>query len=181
VQIDPAKTWRMLEERLAREQNPRLRRNLETILTHMKAEAGGDLEALMATVAEKAEYHAHGSPDPLFSPRGKDAVRQFYSAYVASGAHHLEFDVDRLAVDEDCVLTEGTMRIAYPGSLLTMLGYDVDDHDAYYLYETRMAVVWPMDADGLVLGEDTYVAGDGFAGIAQRKLQPEELPDTAAI
>jgi hypothetical protein len=32
-----------------------------------------------------------------------------------------------------------------------------------------------MDEDGLVLGEDTYTAGDGFAGIANRKLSPEDL------
>ncbi len=40
------------------------------------------------------------------------------------------------------------------------------------LYETRMAVIWPMDRDGKILGEDTYVGGDGFVGIAGRKLVP---------
>jgi hypothetical protein len=33
-----------------------------------------------------------------------------------------------------------------------------------------MCIVWPMDEDGLVIGEDTYTEGDGFAGIAERKL-----------
>jgi hypothetical protein len=176
MRIDPSRTWRKVEERLARETDPRRRRNLETVLAHMKAEASGDLDALMATVAEGAEYHAWGSPDPTFSPRGKAAVRAFYAAYVASGAHRLEFDVDRLVVDAGCVLTEGTMRIAYPGALLEMLGHVVDDPEAFYLYQARMCTVWPMDAQGLVLGEDTYVAGDGFAGIADRKLRPEDLP-----
>jgi ketosteroid isomerase-like protein len=176
MRIDPTRTWRKVEERLARETDPRRRRNLETVLAHMKAEASGDLDALMATVAEGAEYHAWGSPDPTFSPRGRAAVRAFYAAYVASGAHRLEFDVDRLVVDADCVLTEGTMRIAYPGTLLKMLGHVVDDPEAFYLYQARMCTVWPMDAQGLVLGEDTYVAGDGFAGIADRKLRPEDLP-----
>ena len=175
MKVDPNNTWRKVEERLKWEKDPKRRRNLETVLAHMKAEAAGDLDALMATVAENAHYHAYGTDDPIFSPRGKEEVRRFYAAYVASGAHRLEFDVDRLVVDDDCVLTEGTMRIAYPGNLLRFMGHEIDDPDAFYLYETRMAVVWPLDAQGLVIGEDTYNAGDGFAGIATRKLRAEDL------
>src|SRR5689334_7774926 len=174
MRIDPTKTWRLVEARLARERDPRRRRNLETLLAHMRAEAAPDLNALMATVAETACYHAWGTDDPLYSPQGKAAAQAFYEAFIASGAHRLELDVDRLVVDDDCVVTEGVMRIAYPGAIVALLGHAVDDPGAYYLFETRMAVVWPM-SDGLVLGEDTYTAGDGFAGIADRKLSPDEL------
>lgn len=173
--IDPAKTWRKVEERLASERDPRLKRNLETVLAHMKAEAVPDVEALMATVAPEPAYHAWGTTDPFYSPKGREAVRSFYTAFAASGAHRLELDVDRLVVDVDCVVTEGTMRIAYPGAILLVLGHEVDDPAAYYLYETRMCVLWPMNENGLVIGEDSYVAGDGFAGIAERKLRPEDL------
>ena len=175
MRIDPTKTWRKVEARLARETNPRLRRNLETLLAHMKAEAAPDLDALMATVAENASYHAFGAPDPIYSPQGKDAVRGFYTAFIASGAHRLELDVDRLVVDDDCIVTEGVMRIAYPGTIVQLLGHTVDDPDAYYLFEARMAVLWPMNEHGLVIGEDTYTGGDGFAGIAERKLSRAEL------
>ena len=129
------------------------------------------------TVAEDASYHAHGTDEAYLSPQGKAAVRDFYAAFVGSGAFRLELDVDRLVVDEDCVLTEGVMRIAYPGAALQAMGHVVDDPDAFYLYETRMAVVWPMDEHGLVRGEDTYTGGDGFRGIAERKIA---LTDIAA-
>lgn len=168
----------MVEERLARERDPKRRRNLEVVLAHMKAEAACDLERLMATVSAEPVYRAFGTPDPLYSPQGRDAVRNFYSAFVASGAHRLEFDMDRLLVDDDGVLTEGTMRIAYPGRILELLGHAVDDPDAFYLYEARMAVVWPLDGDGLVVGEDSYTVGDGFAGIARRKI---DLADIAPL
>ena len=170
MKLDPSKTWRKVEERLAHERDPRLRRNLETVLAHMKAEAAGDLDALMRTVAEDARYHAFGTDDPFLSPQGKPAVRDFYAAFVGSGAFRLELDVDRLVVDRDCVVTEGVMRIAYPGAALQAMGHAVDDPDAFYLYETRMAVLWPMDADGLVRGEDSYTGLDGFRGIAERKI-----------
>ena len=175
MRIDPTKTWRKVEARLARERSPRLRRNLETVLAHMKAEAAPDLDALMTTVAENASYRAWGTDDPLYSPQGKEAVRGFYTAFVSSGAHRLELDVDRLVVDEDCVVTEGVMRIAYPGTIVQLLGHAVPDPDAYYLYEARMAVLWPMDANGLVIGEETYTGGDGFAGIAERRLSHADL------
>jgi len=181
MKIDPSNTWRKVEERLKSEPDPKRRRNLETILAHMKAETVGDLDGLMATLTTRREphYHAYGTDDPVLSPRGRDAVRQFYAAFVASGAVKLELDVDRLVVDDDCVVTEGWMKIAYPGKLLKWMGHAVPDPDASYLFQTRMCVLWPMDEDGLVIGEDTYTAGDGFAGIAERKLGPGDVVPVA--
>ena len=66
------------------------------------------------------------------------------------------------------------MRIAYPGSTLQAMGREVDDPTAFYLYKARMLVVWPYDADGMLLAEDAYTASDGFADL--RKLEPDELP-----
>jgi hypothetical protein len=177
MRVDPNNTWRRVEERLESESDPRRLRNLETVLAHMKAETVGDLDGLMATVSTKREphYHAYGTDDPILSPKGRDAVRQFYSAFVASGAVKLELDVDRLIVDDDAVVTEGLMKIAYPGQLLRLMGHEVPDAEASYLFRTRMCIVWPMDEDGLVIGEDTYVEGDGFEGIAGRKLGPGDI------
>ena len=182
MRIDPNNTWLEVEERLKRETDPRRRRNLETVLAHMKAEAAGDLDGLMATITtmQVPHYHAYGTDDPLLSPRGRDAVRQFYAAFVASGAVKLELDVQRLVADEDFVITEGLMKIAYPGNLLRLMGHAVPDADAYYLFQTPMCVIWPMDADGMVIGEDTYTGGDGFAGIAERRLAPGDIAPVRA-
>src|SRR6266566_3913804 len=91
-----------------------------------------------------AHGHTHtGKPGP--NPKGKAEVQQFYENFAASGAHKLHHDIDRLIVDRDCILTEGVMRMAYPGRTLVAMGVDVDDPDADYLYETRMAIVWPID------------------------------------
>jgi hypothetical protein len=175
MKINPCNTWRLVEQRLAVETDPRLRRNLEMVLAHMKAEAALDLDALMATVAEEAHYPAYGSDSSRLNPIGKAAIRQFYIDFAASGAYRLELDVDRLIADADGVLTEGVMRMAYPGRTLIAMGHPVDDPDAFYMYEARMAIVWPMNDRGLIMGEDSYVSTDGFAGIEQRKLRPEEI------
>lgn len=172
--IDQHRTWTKVEERLATETDPVLRHNLKLLLTHMKAEAVLDLPILMSTVSETAVYKTF-SQDPTTWPRGKAAVQEFYETFAASGAQKLCMDLDRLVVDRDCILTEGTMRMAWPGTTLQAMGIDVDDPDADYLYETRMAVLWPIAEDGLFNGEDTYVGADGFAGIADRKLNPDDV------
>ncbi|MBY0400190.1 nuclear transport factor 2 family protein [Myxococcota bacterium] len=167
--IDQRVTWRKVEERLATEADPTLRRNLELLLQHMKAEASLDLPRLMATVSEKARYEnfAPNAEPPLV---GKGAVQRFYEDFAASGAYRLQLEIDRLVVDRHCILTEGVMRMAYPGRTLLAMGKKIDDPNAYYLYETRMSIIWPIGPDGLFIGEDSYVGGDGFAGIEARKV-----------
>lgn len=173
--IDPKKSWAALEERLARETDPTLRRNLEIVITHSKAEARGDLDALMATLSADPAYRLGKPGDPGMRPRGHDEIRTFYSDFIASGATRLQHDVDRLAVDRDCVVTDGPMRMAYPGRTLLAMGIEVDDPDAYYLYETRMAIVWPIDEHGRIIGEESYTDRDGFAGIVDRKLDADDI------
>jgi hypothetical protein len=171
--IDQHRTWKKVEERLAVETDPILRRNLETLLQHMKAEAALDMDKLMATVSEHARYQnfAQGGAGPV----GKAAVRKFYEDFASGGAEKLQHDLDRLVVDKHCILTEGVMRMAWPGKTLLGMGIEVDDPDADYLYEARMAILWPLDDDGLFIGEDSYVGGDGFVGIADRKVDPNDI------
>ena len=42
--IDPRKNWALVEQRLANETDPILKRNLTLVYTHMKAEASLDFE-----------------------------------------------------------------------------------------------------------------------------------------
>ena len=172
--IDQRRTWTRVEERLATETDPQLRHNLELLLQHMKAEASLDMEALMATVSEDALYQ-NFSPTGQYDLVGKAAVRRFYEDFAASGAHKLHLDIDRLVVDRHCILTEGVMRMAYPGRTLQATGIEVDDPDAYYLFETHMAIIWPIGPDGLFIGEDSYTGANGFDGIANRRIEPSEI------
>lgn len=169
--IDSTKTWRPVEQRLARETDPRVRRNLETLLDNMRAEAAGDLDRLMQTVSDEVRYVAHGS-GPEYNPVGKDAVRAFYERVISSGIGRLELDVDRFVADRDSIVAEGVMRMAWPGTTLAAVGIEVDDRASDYLYEARMAILWTFDADGLVVAQHTYTGSDGLAGIAERRLAP---------
>jgi len=173
--IDQRVTWAKVEERLKAETDPVLRRNLELLLQHQVAEASLDMEKLMATVSEHAHYHMHSIANGAGDLLGKSAVQKFYEDFAASGAQKLQLDTEWLVVDRHCIVTEGTMRMAYPGSTLAARGVPVDDVEASYLYEARMCVLWPIGEDGLFTGEDTYTSADGFIGIEHRKLSPSDI------
>lgn len=181
MKLDPRRTWTLVEARHRAESDPRRKRNLELVLAHMKAEARADIEGVVATLTEKPRYVCHGVPGPEMNPEGsRDAVRAFYDlTIVQTGAHRLEFDCDRVIADDDAVFTEGTMRMAYPGTTLAAMGIEVDDPDAYYVAESRMGVVWPVDREqDRLVGEETYTVGDPFAGVGARKIS---LDDIAAL
>jgi hypothetical protein len=178
--LNPNLTWRLVEKRIAQETDPTRKRNLELVLAHMKAEARADIEGVVATLCEKPRYRTYGTPadDTILNPQGsKDAVRNFYDVtIVQTGAHRLEFACDRVIVDDESVFTEGLMRMAYPGSTLRAMGIEVDDPEGFYLAEYRMGIVWPVDADeGKLTGEEVYSVGDGFEGIADRKISLEDI------
>jgi hypothetical protein len=179
MKIDPNRTWKLVEKRLADERDPTLRRNLELVLAHMKAEAKGDIEGVVATLTQKPRYVTYANPDDeILNPSGsQDAVRRFYDlTIIQTGAHRLEFACDRVIVDEGSVFTEGLMRMCYPGTTLRAMGIEVDDPDAYYIGETRMGVVWPVDAaEQKLTGEEVYSGGDPFVGIASRKISLSDI------
>jgi hypothetical protein len=179
VKIDPNNTWRLVQERMERETDPKIRRNLELVLQHMQHEAKADIEGVVATLSEKPKYITHDLPgNEAMNPSGsKDAVRAFYDmTIVQTGAHQLELACDRVIADREAVMTEGVMKMAYPGRTLAAIGIEVDDPEAYYLFQTRMSVVWPVDPEsGMLLGEEVYSGTDGFEGIADRKLGPNDI------
>ncbi len=171
--IDQRKNWAMAEQRLKTETDPRRRQLLGTIIEHAKAEALPDYERLMATVSPRAHYRFFGAE--VTDVAGKDGVGAFYADLVESGRNNVEHAVDRMVVDQDAVTTEGPMRMAFPGAFVADAGIDVEDPDGLYLFETRMMIVWGFDEDGLVQCEDSYTAGDGWAGIATRPVQPAQI------
>jgi hypothetical protein len=175
--IDPCRTWQTLAERLTTERNPLHRRQLEQIIEHMKGEAAGDIDRILTTVSPKGSYHSHDNPagpPRVFS--GHEGIRQFYNQMFQAVSVNLEYFVERLIVDDYCVVTEGASKSAIKGSSLAAAGIAVDDPNAFYLGLGRTVVVWPFDKDGMILGEWIYPGGGTPAAeIARHKLGPGEI------
>ena len=149
----------------------RHRQVLGIVLEHMKAEAVPDMDRLMATLSPNPDYHFWYANTDM-GPKTTEGVRAYYEAFVTSGANHLVFEIDRLAVDDDLVMTEGWMKMIYPGAAAQAIGVDVDDPAGDYLLVFRQLINWPIDADGLIIGEDAYQTGP----VSVTKLGAADLP-----
>jgi hypothetical protein len=158
--FDPDQSWAPLEERIAKETDPRRRQVLEQVRDHMRTEIGGDHEGLMATLADEPRYHFWGQPVEG-GPKGREAVDTFYRQMIAGGGNRFHFAIERIVVDEDTVVTEGKIRQKVAADALEASGIkDVEgepiDHEATYIAETHIVTVWPMTAEGKIIGEDIY-------------------------
>lgn len=169
--VDPKRTWELLEQRLAATTVPRHREVLSIVIEHMKAEAEPDLDGLMRTLVPEPAYHFWNAGQDV-GPKGWGGVHDYYAAFVASRSNILEFALDRLVVDDHCVVTEGFLKQIYPGGYAAQIGIPVDDPEADYLVVFRQLLLWPVTADGLIEGEDSYHSGP----VEVRKLTRDELP-----
>ncbi|MEV5651133.1 nuclear transport factor 2 family protein [Nocardia sp. NPDC052254] len=169
--IDPTNTWAPLQQRLAGTTNERHRQVLGIVIEHMKAEAAPDLDGLMRTLVPEPAYHFWNAGQDV-GPKGRDGVRTYYSDFVASRSNILEYALDRVVVDDDCVVTEGYLKQIYPGAYAAQIGIPVDDPAADYLVVFRQLLLWPVDAEGRIRGEDSYHSGP----VEIRKLTLDELP-----
>ena len=172
--IDQSLMWRSMEERIARTTNARHKAMLQTVVAHSKAEADGDIEAVLATLGPHPAYHFWSDGHDV-GPKGLDGVTAFYHQLVKSGAGYLQSPKDRIVVDDENVVTEMRVRQILPGPVAQANGYAVDDEDAFYAIEFRAVVLWPFTADGKLVGEDTYVSRD-LGDI--RKLALSEVPES---
>lgn len=152
------RSWQLLVDRARTETDPRRRANLEIVAEHVQQEVRGDMAALMATLVAEPSYEIWGSSDTR-GPRGYDEVRKFYEAAVTIGKNRLEYEIGRIVVDGDHVVTEGIFRHAYSGQELVrrqrVPASDVD-LQAWYLVEHQALILWPISSDGLIEGEHVY-------------------------
>jgi hypothetical protein len=179
MKLDQTKTWQKVDDRLARTTNPRHRRILEKLRDHMVAEANADFDLLMSTLGPEPEYRSWRDGLDV-APKGRAAVAAFYRNLIEERRHILEYDIEHLVVDDDTIVTDGVLRQVVPGRHLARLGIPVDEPDAFYLITRRLLNVWPYDAGGQIVGEQTYNNG-AFRPENIQKLAPEDLPEALRL
>jgi hypothetical protein len=147
---------------------------LGTLIEHLDAEAAMSLDRLMATLVPEPKYHlwANGAD---YGPKSRDGVLAYYGQLVADNRAVLEFDIDRIVVDDACIVTEGWIRAINRGAIARARGWVVDDDEGHYVVTQRVVIFWPFNEAGQMIGEDGYANLDPHA---VRKLDASELPDT---
>jgi hypothetical protein len=156
--IDQSVTFRLMKKRIAQTSNERHLKMLKQLLKHAEGEAAADLDSVMETLGANPAYHSFGGGAHM-NPVGRDAVLKFYiEEVIGGGKHFFEYDLDRLVVDDDAIVTEGNFKALYWGHDAKRDGFPVDDPEAFYLLHVRMLIVWPYDEDANIIGEDSYTA-----------------------
>ncbi len=158
--FDPDQSWGALERRMETEQDPRRKLLLTQVRDHMRTEITGQLDGLMATLIDEPEYHFRGLGFDM-GPKGQSNVYTFYKDMIAGGGNRFQFDIQRIVVDENTVVTEGFMRSLARGADLIASGVsevkgEPIDAGARYVSENLILTVWPADADGRLVGEDIW-------------------------
>jgi hypothetical protein len=164
--VDPERSWLALEKRMATETNPRHGALLKLVRDHMRDELRLHLEPVMATLVDNPEYHFHGMPgfDTL---RGRDAVESYYRKMFAENRMSAEFVIKRIVVDNDTVITDGSMIAVVEGAALVAANVgEIDgrkpDAASSYLSSSPLLVVWPADANALLIGEEIYLGAPRY-------------------
>lgn len=164
--VDPERSWSALEKRLEIETDQRRRLILTQVRDHMRAELREQLEPTMATLTETPLYNFYGFGGGT-SFKGRAGVEAYYREMFAQGRMNAEFEVTRIVVDDDSVVTEGMMLALVPASELTdagiteVAGEKVTD-DATYLSRVPLLVVWPADKNGRIIGENIYIGANRY-------------------
>jgi len=171
--LDQTLSARRVEARIEKTAGERQRRLLTTVAEHLRAESTADVDKLLATLTDQPDYHLWSGGTDV-GPKGRDGVIGYYQQLVDDRRQILEFDVDRIVVDDETVVTEGWIRAINRGDIARNRGWVVDDEQASYLVTQRVVIFWPFDEDGLMLGEDGYATWDPHGA---RKLAETELPD----
>jgi hypothetical protein len=167
--------WQPLLDRLAGEQDPIRRRNLEVVGRHVVEEVAGNLPALMDTLVPNPVYTVWGASDSA-GPNGRDEVLAWYQALVSSGRNRLDYVIHRVVVDAYTVVTEGDFQYAFTGDELAGSTTEVGEAivpEGRYLVSHRAVVLWPINDAGLIEGEHIY-AGERHRVL--RSLGPDERP-----
>lgn len=173
MDIDPSKGWRTVDERLSRTTNPRHRGMLEILLGHLKSEADLDIDGLLEGQVDEPQYHIWASGIDT-GPKGRKAVIDYYTTLAEEKRGILEYDIERMVVDDDTIVTEGWIHAYQPGPVAQGFGYDIDDLDATYRVSYRALVLWPFNEEGQLIGEDGYA---GIHPAAAVKVDPADLPE----
>jgi hypothetical protein len=128
----------------------------------------------MDTLAPEPVYRIW-SGGPEMNPAGTDNVRRFYIEQIfGKGRHCLEFNQDRITVADDAIVNEGVLRTVMWGRDLIDTGKPVDDPDGAYLVHYRMLIVWPYDAEGRIIGEESW---SSIPKDNARKIDEADAPD----
>ena len=178
IDFDAGQTWTSFTQFRSRATTPRQAQILETVIEHSRAEVAGDLDTVMKTLVDEPQYHDYG----VFAgevgdtgPKGIGQVTNLYQTMVDNGSYIIESTKERVIIDDDRLVSEGSFRQILTADAARGMGYVGADATGFFLVKARTVVFWEFDEAGLAQGEDRYVFVQAVEPLAREDL-PANYP-----
>jgi hypothetical protein len=174
AQFDITETNVAVERLLEVTDNPWHRYLLEAYNRHRYLEMAGRYEEIFAPemTVEHPVYRFDLIGQPRFSLDGREQVEETYKLWTETDQCIFYAEEEQLAVGDDMIVSRSILYQQTLGSALVELGLEADER-AMYLAKSNIAMIWPYDERGRMIGEDIWEYDEVDKGLI--KLAPEDV------
>lgn len=178
AQLDITETNVAVRRLIELTDNPRHRYLLEAYDRHRNLEHAGRYEEIFSRemTVEQPVYRFNMLGQPAMVLEGRDQVEPVYALWAQTNQSIFYNESETIAVGDWMVVSTMVGYQQTLGSALVAVGVDADE-DAMYLIRGRVAMVWPYDERGRLVGENVWEYDPEEHAVI--KLDPDEVLTTA--
>jgi hypothetical protein len=175
--LDITKTNIAVQELIAVTENPRHRYLLEAYDRHRNLEHAGRFEEIFAPemTVEHPVYRFNLLGQPAMILEGREQVEPVYRLWSETNQSIFYNENESISVGDWMVVSTMTGYQQTLGSALVAAGIEADE-DAMYLLRGRVAMIWPYDERGRLVGENVWEYDPTEHAVI--KLDPEDVLTT---
>ncbi len=176
-QLDITQTNRAVQELIEVTENPRHRYLLQAYDRHRNLEHAGRYAEIFAPemTVEHPVYRFNMIGQPPMQLEGREQVEPLYAYWAQSNQSVFYNETETVAVGDWMVVSTMVGYQQMLGSDLAAAGQEVDA-GAVYLLRGRVAMVWPYDERGRLVGENVWEYDPSEHDLI--KLEPDEVLTT---
>jgi hypothetical protein len=178
ARLDITETNAAVRELIEATENPRHRYLLEAYDRHRNLEHAGRFEEIFAPemTVEHPIYRFNMAGQPPMTLDGREQVEPLYRFWAETSQSVFYAENETVAVGDWMVVSTMVGYQQTLGSALAAGGVEAED-DAMYLVRGRVAMIWPYDERGRLVGENVWEYDEGEHEVI--KLDPDEVLTTA--
>jgi hypothetical protein len=175
--LDIRKTNIAVQELIAVTENPRHRYLLEAYDRHRNLEHAGRFAEIFAPemTVEHPVYRFNMVGQPPITLEGREQVEPIYAFWAQSNQCIFYNEQERVAVGDFMVTSTMVGYQQTLGSALVAGGIEADE-DAMYLVRGRVAMIWPYDERGRLIGENVWEYDESEHDLLE--LDPDQVLST---
>jgi hypothetical protein len=177
TRLDIRATNRAVQELIEATENPRHRYLLQAYDRHRNLEHAGRFEEIFAPemMVERPVYRFDMIGQPAMKLEGREQVEPLYKFWAETNQSIFYSEDESVSVGDFLVVSTMTGYQQTLGSALLAAGVDAEE-DAMYLLKGRVAMVWPYDERGRLVGENVWEYDESEHELI--KLDPDEVLTT---